>query len=71
VHNCIQEFRQQLSNFVTISRQLVKQIHACVDKFRETGLVRRKSGSGTPRKRTADCIAGVQRRIENSPKNQL
>jgi uncharacterized protein YukE len=37
INQCIQEFRQKFPNLVTTYKQLVKQIHACVDKFRETG----------------------------------
>jgi hypothetical protein len=56
INQWIQEFRQQFPNLVTTYTQLVKHIYACVDKFRETGSVNRKPGSGAPRKRAADCI---------------
>jgi hypothetical protein len=55
---------QQFPNLVTNYTQLVKQIHICVDKFRKTGSVSRKPGSGPRRKKNADCIAVVQRRME-------
>jgi hypothetical protein len=47
INQCIQEFRQYFPNLVITYKQLVKQIHACVDEFRETGSVScRGSGSG-------------------------
>jgi hypothetical protein len=71
INQCIQEFRQQFSNLGTTYTQLVKQIHACVDKFAENGLVNCKPGCGAPRKRTADYIAHAQHRMENSPKKSI
>jgi hypothetical protein len=47
INQCIQEFRQYFPNLVITYKQLVKQIHACVDELRETGSVScRGSGSG-------------------------
>jgi hypothetical protein len=71
INQCMQEFGQQFPNLVTIYTQLVKPIRACVDKFRETGSVNRKPGSGAPRERTAVCIADDQRRMENLPKKSI
>jgi hypothetical protein len=71
INQWIQEFRQQFPNLVTTYTQLVKYIYACVDKFRETGSVNRKPGSRAPRKRAADSITDIQRRMENSPKKAI
>lgn len=70
-NQCLHDFRQQFPNLPVTYAQLQKHIQACVIKFGETGAITRKPGGGAPRKRTANCIEDIRRRMDNSPKKSI
>ncbi|RZC36026.1 DDE 3 domain containing protein [Asbolus verrucosus] len=71
IPSCIEEFHQRFPNFPVTYQQLNKQIHKCVDLFKNFGTVTRKEGSGQPMKRTAENIQDVEQRMDRSPKKSI
>ncbi|KAI4457295.1 hypothetical protein MML48_8g00010323 [Holotrichia oblita] len=71
INQCLQDFRQRFPNLPITSAQLLSHVHACIDKFQETGAVTRKPGGGAPKKRTAACIEDIRQRMDNSPKKSI
>ncbi|KAI4462349.1 tryptase-related [Holotrichia oblita] len=71
INQCLQDFRQRFPNLPITYAQLLSHVHACIDKFQETGAVTRKPGRGAPKKRTAACIEDIRQRMDNSPKKSI
>ncbi|KAI4459198.1 transposable element tc3 transposase-like protein [Holotrichia oblita] len=71
INQCLQDFRQGFPNLPITYAQLLSHVHACIDKFQETGAVTRKPGGGAPKKRTAACIEDIRQRMDNSPKKSI
>lgn len=67
VELCLEEFRVQFPNAAVEYHIFKSCLTRCVQKFRETGSVLRKTGSGPPKKRTAEVIAQARDIMENEP----
>lgn len=68
---CMQEFRDRFPYFPADYHILLTQIQKVIRKFRETGSVSRKPGSGPPTKRTAEVIQDVEQRMQQSPRKPI
>lgn len=71
IQDCFEEFQQQFPDIVITYDTFRASVKHCIDRFRETGSVSRKEGSGRPTKRTEEVIENVRQVMEEAPRTSL
>lgn len=65
--NCLEEFQNEFPNLEFDYDSFQHTVKHCVKVFRETGSVKRKEGSGRPKKRTVELVNNVRDIMDNAP----